>query len=175
MRRGSRQTVLLARRTRTMKQCSFDARSKEQSAYSLWRSCGIRRLLLDARTSEWARRSQKVQCPCFLALKLRRLHKLFQQEVALELVCSEEMGLLWSIDYRSDEMQPHKKSRDNTFIVFAACAKSFLVVTCKTMRRQTSLLLQRHSGRLELKSHGCSRLMGNQKMLSRALRQQRRQ
>jgi hypothetical protein len=33
--RGSRQTVLLARRTRTMKQCSFDARSKEQSAYSL--------------------------------------------------------------------------------------------------------------------------------------------
>jgi len=42
--------------------------SEEQSAYSLWWSCGIRGPSLDARTSEWARRSQKVQCPCFLAL-----------------------------------------------------------------------------------------------------------
>ena len=80
MRRGSRQTVLLARRTRTMKQCSFDACSKEQSAYSLWGSCGIRRPTLGARMSEWARRSRKkstrspilhseaagnVECPSF--------------------------------------------------------------------------------------------------------------
>ena len=32
--RGSRQTILLARRTRTIKQCSFDARSEEQSGDS---------------------------------------------------------------------------------------------------------------------------------------------
>ena len=43
MTRGSRQTVLLARRTRTIRMCSSDARSEEQSAYSLWGSWGIRR------------------------------------------------------------------------------------------------------------------------------------
>jgi hypothetical protein len=43
MTRGSRQTVLLARRTRTIRMCSSDARSEEQSAYSLWESWGIRR------------------------------------------------------------------------------------------------------------------------------------
>ena len=32
---GSRQTILLARRTRTMKLCSFDARSEGQSGDSL--------------------------------------------------------------------------------------------------------------------------------------------
>jgi len=32
--RGSRQTILLARRTRTMKLCSFDARSEGQSGDS---------------------------------------------------------------------------------------------------------------------------------------------
>jgi hypothetical protein len=41
--RGSRQTVLLARRAPTIKRWSLDARSEEQSAYSLWRSSGIRR------------------------------------------------------------------------------------------------------------------------------------
>jgi hypothetical protein len=34
---GSRQTILLARRTRTMKRCSFDARSEGQSGDSLGR------------------------------------------------------------------------------------------------------------------------------------------
>jgi hypothetical protein len=41
--RGSRQTVLLARRAPTIKRWSLDARSEEQSAYSLWGSWGIRR------------------------------------------------------------------------------------------------------------------------------------
>ena len=36
--RGSRQTVLLARRAPTIKRWSLDARSEEQSAYSLWGS-----------------------------------------------------------------------------------------------------------------------------------------
>jgi hypothetical protein len=34
---GSHQTILLARRTRTMKRCSFDARSEGQSGHSLMR------------------------------------------------------------------------------------------------------------------------------------------
>ncbi len=54
MTRGSRQTVLLARRTRTIRMCSSDARSEEQSAYSLWESWGIRRpsLGLEARLGQ---------------------------------------------------------------------------------------------------------------------------
>ncbi|MEO8046496.1 MAG: hypothetical protein ABI684_04355 [Nitrospirota bacterium] len=40
------QTVLLARRAPTIKRWSLDARSEEQSACSLWGSCGIRRPLL---------------------------------------------------------------------------------------------------------------------------------
>jgi len=47
--RGSWQTVLLARRAPTIKQWSLDARSKEQSAYSLLESLGIRRPSFDAR------------------------------------------------------------------------------------------------------------------------------
>jgi hypothetical protein len=47
--RGSRQTVLLARRAPTIKRWSLDARSEEQSAYSLWGCWGIRRPSLDAR------------------------------------------------------------------------------------------------------------------------------
>ena len=43
MMRGSRQTVLLARRAPTIKRWSLDARSEEQSAYSFWESRGIRR------------------------------------------------------------------------------------------------------------------------------------
>ena len=43
MMRGSRQTVLLARRAPTIKRWSLDARSEEQSAYSLWGSWGVRR------------------------------------------------------------------------------------------------------------------------------------
>ena len=43
--RGSRQTVLLARRAPTIKQWSLDARSKEQSACSLWGSWEIRKVL----------------------------------------------------------------------------------------------------------------------------------
>jgi len=35
--KGSRQTILLARRTRTMKLCSYDARSEGQSGDSLGR------------------------------------------------------------------------------------------------------------------------------------------
>jgi hypothetical protein len=38
---GSRQTILLARRTRTMKLCSFDARSEGQSGDSLERESAI--------------------------------------------------------------------------------------------------------------------------------------
>jgi hypothetical protein len=41
--RGSRQTVLLARRAPTIKRWSLDARSEEQSAYSLWGSWRVRR------------------------------------------------------------------------------------------------------------------------------------
>ena len=48
--RGSRQTVLLARRAPTIKRWSLDARSEEQSAYSLWGSWGIRRSSSHART-----------------------------------------------------------------------------------------------------------------------------
>ncbi len=46
--RGSRQTVLLARRAPTIKRWSLDARSEEQSAHSLWGCWGIRRPSLDA-------------------------------------------------------------------------------------------------------------------------------
>jgi hypothetical protein len=58
--RGSRQTVLLARRAPTMKQWSLDARSREQSAYSLWESSRIRRPSLGwagekvARSRSWS-------------------------------------------------------------------------------------------------------------------------
>jgi hypothetical protein len=38
--RGSRQTVLLARKAPTIKRWSLDARSEEQSAYFLWGSWG---------------------------------------------------------------------------------------------------------------------------------------
>jgi hypothetical protein len=48
--RGSRQTVLLARRAPTIKRWSLDARSEEQSAYSLWESRGVGRPSLDARS-----------------------------------------------------------------------------------------------------------------------------
>jgi hypothetical protein len=48
--RGSRQTVLLARRAPTIKRWSLDARSEEQSAYSLWGSWGVGRPSLDARS-----------------------------------------------------------------------------------------------------------------------------
>ncbi len=43
-----------ARRTRTIRMCSSDARSEEQSAYSLWESWGIRRpsLGLEARLGQ---------------------------------------------------------------------------------------------------------------------------
>ena len=49
-REGSSQTILCARRTRTMKRCSFDARSEGQSVCSLWGNWGIGRPSLDARS-----------------------------------------------------------------------------------------------------------------------------
>jgi hypothetical protein len=57
--RGSRQTVLLARRAPTIKRWSLDARSEEQSAYSLWERCGNQKALARAngtsrRASGWA-------------------------------------------------------------------------------------------------------------------------
>jgi len=57
--RGSRQTVLLARRAPTIKRWSLDARSEEQSAYSLWGSWGNQKALARAngtsrRASGWA-------------------------------------------------------------------------------------------------------------------------
>ena len=58
--RRSKQTVLLARRAPTIKRWSLDARSEEQSAYSLWGSWGIRRPSLDTRNRESTRRPFKM-------------------------------------------------------------------------------------------------------------------
>jgi hypothetical protein len=44
--RGTRQTVLLARRAPTLKRWSLDARSEEQSVCSLWGSWGIQKALV---------------------------------------------------------------------------------------------------------------------------------
>ena len=53
--RGSRQTVLLARRAPTIKRWSLDARSEEQSAYSLRGSWGNQKAL--ARANGMSRRA----------------------------------------------------------------------------------------------------------------------
>jgi len=60
--RGSRQTVLLARRAPTIKRWSLDARSEEQSAYSFWESRRIRRPSLGSKcvSARWGWAGEKV-------------------------------------------------------------------------------------------------------------------
>ena len=58
---GSRQTVLLARRASTIKRWSLDARSKEQSACSLWESWEIRKALTHPPTPY---EDEDDLCPC---------------------------------------------------------------------------------------------------------------
>ena len=66
---GSRQTILLARRTRTMKRCSSDARSEGQSGDSL----GREGLMMQRRKQEALARANGTLSACQWVRRVRKL------------------------------------------------------------------------------------------------------